>query len=61
MSILDLPWSHSTRYPGSMMNTALASLPSPWSITDAEAMPWAPIAPGYEPSGDVAYRRGCAS
>jgi quercetin dioxygenase-like cupin family protein len=47
MSILDLLWIHSISYLGSMTNTALAPLPSPSSITDAEAMPWVPIAPGF--------------
>jgi hypothetical protein len=30
-----------------MMNTALASVPPLSSITDVEAMPWVPIAPGF--------------
>src|SRR4029079_2412103 len=30
-----------------MTNTSLASLPSPSSITDSEAMPWVPIPPGF--------------
>src|SRR5262245_61791664 len=30
-----------------MTNTALASLPRPSPIADAEALPWVPIAPGF--------------